>query len=300
MQTLTDLGFIFSQNRFLLLTLTAIIGLLIGSFLNVVILRQPKRMFHEWRQQCQQLLASEETTSTDTPVSECEPPPGIVKQRSFCPDCQHQLSALDNIPLFSYLFLKGRCRYCKEKISYRYPLVEFITAVVSIVVVWHFGWSVEALVGLIISWALIVLSGIDIDHQLLPDTITLPLLWLGLLLSLTGITVSPAEAIIGAATGYLILWSMFQLFRLVTGKEGMGYGDFKLLAVLGAWLGWQMLPLIVLLSSLVGAIIGGTLLAVRKQGSQPIPFGPYLAIAGWVAMIWGSGLTDFYLNFMGL
>ncbi len=300
MQILTNLGLILSQNQLLLLTLTAIIGLLVGSFLNVVILRQPKRMFHEWRQQCQQLLASDDGESAEPTVADSDQPPGIVKQRSFCPDCKHQLSALDNIPLFSYLFLKGHCRYCKEKISYRYPLVEFITAVVSVVVVWHFGWSVEAAVGLILSWTLIVLSGIDIDHQLLPDTITLPLLWLGLILSLLGITVSPAEAIIGAAAGYLVLWLIFHLFRIITGKEGMGYGDFKLLAVLGAWLGWQMLPLIILLSSLVGAIIGGIVLAVRKQGSQPIPFGPYLAIAGWVAMLWGSGLTDFYLNFMGL
>ncbi len=299
MQALTNLGEVLSQNQVLLLTLTAILGLLIGSFLNVVILRQPQRMFHDWRQQCQQFLAGDTGNSETEPATD-EQPPGIVKRRSYCPQCQHQLSALDNIPLISYLLLGGKCRYCKQPISSRYPLVEFITALASVVVVWQFGWSQEAIAGLALSWALIVLSGIDIDHQLLPDTIVLPLLWLGLLLSLTTITISPAEAIMGAAAGYLILWSIFHLFRLITGKDGMGHGDFKLLAVLGAWLGWQMLPLIILLSSLVGAVIGGIILFLRKKGSQPIPFGPYLAAAGWVAMLWGDHLTDLYMNFMGL
>ncbi len=300
MQALTDLGQVLSQNPLLLLSLTVIFGLLIGSFLNVVILRQPKRMFHEWRQQCQQLLAEDDTSEKPFESVPEDIPPGIVKQRSFCPHCNHQLSALDNIPLFSYLFLRGRCRYCKKKISLRYPLVEFLTVLISVAVVWHFGYSAEAAYGLVFSWSLIVLSGIDIDHQLLPDDIVLPLLWLGLILSLSGSGVSPADAIIGAVTGYLILWSIYQLFKLLTGKEGMGYGDFKLLAALGAWLGWQLLPLVVLLSSLLGAVIGGILLAVRRKGSQPIPFGPYLAIAGWIALLWGEQLTELYLNYMGL
>lgn len=300
MQALITLGQVLSQNPFLLLSLTAIFGLLIGSFLNVVILRQPKRMFHEWRQQCQQLLSGDDCAGDLIESPEEEAPPGIVKQRSFCPHCKHPLSVLDNIPLFSYLFLRGCCRYCKEKISLRYPLVELLTALASVVVVWHFGYSVAAAYALVFSWTLIVLSGIDIDHQLLPDDIVLPLLWLGLIISLTGTDVQPADAIIGAVAGYLILWSIYQLFKLLTGKEGMGYGDFKLLAALGAWLGWQMLPLIVLLSSLLGAVIGGALLAIRRKGSQPIPFGPYLALAGWIALLWGEQLTGFYLNYMGL
>lgn len=299
MQLFSDLGQLLSQNLFLLISATAILGLLVGSFLNVVILRQPKRMFYQWRQQCQQLLADDNTipkiTESPEPAA-TKPPPGIVKQRSFCPQCNHHLSALDNIPLFSYLILRGRCRYCKKNISIRYPLVELLAALSSAVVVWHFGYSTEALYALVFSWTLIVLSGIDIDHQLLPDDIVLPLLWLGLILSLSGSTISPSEAIIGAAAGYLILWSIFWLFKLLTGKEGMGYGDFKLLAALGAWLGWQMLPLIVLLSSLVGAVIGGILLVVRRKGSQPIPFGPYLAIAGWIALTHGDYINDLYLN----
>ncbi|MCF6224735.1 MAG: A24 family peptidase [Xanthomonadales bacterium] len=294
-----------SQNSLLLLSLTAVFGLMVGSFLNVVILRQPKRMFFEWRQQCQLLLDSDKQVSANEnkTAAEADPikaPPGIVKQRSFCPSCEHQLSALDNIPLFSYLFLRGCCRYCKKRISIRYPLVELLTALVSALVVWHFGYSIEAVYGLIFSWVLIVLSGIDIDHQLLPDDIVLPLLWIGLIISLSGVGVSPNDAIIGAVAGYLILWSIYQLFKLLTGKEGMGYGDFKLLAVLGAWLGWQMLPLIVLLSSLLGAVIGGILLIIRRKGSQPIPFGPYLAIAGWTALLWGDKLTGFYLSYFRL
>ncbi len=300
MQSFTDLGQVLSQSPLLLFSLTAILGLLVGSFLNVVILRQPKRMFHEWHQQCQQLLAEDKGTTASSEFATETAPPGIVKRRSFCPHCKHQLSALDNIPLFSYLLLRGGCRYCKNKISLRYPLLELFTALVSIAVVWHFGYSAEAGYALLFSWTLIVLSGIDIDHQLLPDEIVLPLLWLGLLLSLATGGVSPTDAILGATAGYLILWSIFQLFKLLTGKEGMGYGDFKLLAALGAWLGWQMLPLIVLLSSLLGAVIGGLLLAIRRKGSQPIPFGPYLAIAGWIALLWGDKLTDLYFRTMGL
>jgi len=302
MQLFSDLGQLLSQNLFILISSATILGLLVGSFLNVVILRQPKQMFYQWRQQCQQLLADNNAIPkiAVTTESTAHPPPGVVKQRSFCPQCKHQLSALDNIPLFSYLILRGRCRYCKERISLRYPLIELLTALTSAMIVWHFGYSLEALNALVFSWALIVLSGIDIDHQLLPDDIVLPLLWLGLILSLTGLTVTPADAIIGAAAGYLILWSIFWVFKLLTGKEGMGYGDFKLLAALGAWLGWQMLPLIVLLSSLLGAIIGSILLVIRRKGSQPIPFGPYLAIAGLIALLWGNRLTDFYLNYMNL
>ncbi|MCF6262296.1 MAG: A24 family peptidase [Xanthomonadales bacterium] len=295
---MTDLGQILSQNLTLLLSLATVFGLLVGSFLNVVILRQPKRMFYQWRQQCQQLLTDNQDNLTSP--SDDNAPPGIVKQRSFCPQCKHSLSALDNIPLLSYLILRGKCRYCKKKISDRYPLVELLSALISVAVVWHFGYSIESVFVLVFSYTLIVLAGIDIDHQLLPDEIVLPLLWIGLLHSLTVGGVSPADAILGAVAGYLILWSIFQLFKLLTGKEGMGYGDFKLLAALGAWLGWQMLPLVVLLSSLLGAVIGGIMLAVRRKGSQAIPFGPYLAIAGWIALLWGKQLSDYYLRTMGL
>ncbi len=307
MQILMDLGQLLSQNLLLLLGLTAILGLMVGSFLNVVILRQPKRMFHQWREQCQLLLSSDNSGSSSEIINNVsnsttteQTPPGFVKQRSFCPNCKHQLSAVDNIPLFSYLFLRGRCRYCKQSISLRYPFTEMLTALVSVAIVWHFGYSAESAFGLVFSWVLIVLSGIDIDHQLLPDDIVLPLLWAGLLLSLAASGVSPQDAIIGAAAGYLSLWSIYQLFKLLTGKEGMGYGDFKLLAAIGAWLGWQMLPLVVLLSSLLGAVIGGLLLVIRRKGSQPVPFGPYLATAGCVAFLWGDQLTGLYLNYFRL
>lgn len=272
-----------------------LLGLLVGSFLNVVIWRLPRMLERDWRAQCQELLADSTTPAPPTERFNLWWPP------SSCPDCQHRIRAWENIPVLSYVLLSGRCSACASRIAARYPLIELLTAAFSAYVAWHYGFSQEALAALLLTWGLIALSVIDLDHQLLPDNITLPLLWLGLLLSLTGLFTEPRASIIGAAAGYLSLWGVYHLFRLVTGKEGMGYGDFKLLAALGAWLGWQALPVIVLLSSLVGAVVGiAMILALGRDRNIPIPFGPYLAAAGWLALLWGDKLTDAYLQMTGL
>ena len=267
-----------------------VFGLLVGSFLNVVILRLPVRLMHDWRCQCRELLEIEGN------AAESEPP-GLVANRSFCPKCKKQIAWYDNIPVVSWLILRRRCRHCDQKISFRYPLVELVTAVASILVVHSFGPSPEALGALALTWALIAATGIDFDHQLLPDQITLPLLWLGLLLNLwLGLFASLEEAVIGAIAGYGILWGVFHLFKLLTGKEGMGYGDFKLLAALGAWLGWWMLPVIILFASFVGAVVGVILIIAARHGKDvPIAFGPYLAAAGFVALLYGDRIVDFWL-----
>lgn len=269
-----------------------ILGLLVGSFLNVVIHRLPLMMQREWAQQCQEL-----TGEVSSPADELT----LNKPRSRCPHCSHAITALENIPILSFLALRGRCKNCKAPISKRYPLVELFTAVLSALVAWHFGFGIETCGALLLSWALVALTFIDVDHQLLPDSITLPLLWLGLLFNLSGTFTDIHSAVIGAIAGYLALWMVFHAFRLVTGKEGMGFGDFKLLAALGAWMGWQALPMIVLLSSLVGAIVGISLILLTQQHrDNPIPFGPYLAAAGWLALVWGDNLTRGYLNWSGL
>ncbi len=270
----------------------ALFGLLIGSFLNVVILRLPTRLEWQWRRDSRELLEIPEPETT-TPA-----PPGIVVERSFCPRCQHRLSALDNIPLLSWLLLRGRCRYCKTPISAQYPLVELLSAVASALVVWKFGPSWQALTALVFTWMLIALSGIDLRTTLLPDQLTYPLLWLGLLLSTITMFVDPVSALLGAAAGYLSLWSVFWLFKLLTGKEGMGRGDFKLLAALGAWCGIKGVFPIVLISALLGAVIGSAWLLLRgRDRATPIPFGPYLAIAGWIQLMWGPQLIAAYLRF---
>lgn len=267
-----------------------LLGLTIGSFLNVVILRLPVMMENEWKAQCAE-LADGEAMAPTTPFN-------LIKPDSRCPQCGHAIRAWENIPLISYLLLRGRCANCQTAISLRYPTVELVTGLLSVIVAWHFGWSWQAGAALLLTWALIALSVIDFDHQLLPDKITLPMLWLGLLLSLTGLFTDPQASIIGAVVGYLSLWIIFHLFRLLTGKEGMGYGDFKLFALFGAWLGWQSLLLILLLSSLVGAIVGITLIVARGRDRQlPIPFGPYLAAAGWIALLWGNPIIDSYLRY---
>lgn len=267
------------------------LGLLIGSFLNVVIHRLPLMMQREWAQQCHELIGSAAPESEGLTLS---------KPRSRCPHCAHGITSLENIPVVSYLLLKGRCRKCKAPISKRYPLIELFTAVISAIVAWHFGFWVAACGALILSWGLISLSFIDVDHQLLPDNLTLPLLWLGLLFNLFGTFTNITSAVIGAIAGYLSLWLIYHAFRLATGKEGMGYGDFKLLAALGAWMGWQALPIIVLLSSLVGALVGISLILLKQQHrDNPIPFGPYLAAAGWLTLVWGDALTSGYLNWSG-
>ncbi len=282
----------------LLIPLTALLGLLVGSFLNVVILRLPRRLEHDWRAQAHDLLGSD--VAINQPLVDA-PPPDLVFTGSHCPTCNHALSALDNIPLASWLALRGHCRYCNARISWQYPLVELLTALASAAVAWKFGFGWPLGVSLVFTWILIAASGIDVRTQLLPDQLTLPLLWLGLLSSLVALFVAPSTAIIGAAVGYLSLWSVFWLFKLATGKEGMGYGDFKLLAALGAWMGAAALLPIILLSSLIGALIGGMALAVQgRDRSTPIPFGPFIAAAGWTWFMFGDRLGGFYARLFGL
>jgi len=284
-----------AANTPLLLTFAALLGLVMGSFLNVVIHRLPKMMERDWRRQCADVI---DTAAPAEPESE---PYNLVVPRSRCPNCGHQITALENVPVASYIALGGRCSDCGWRIPLRYPAVELLTALLSVVVVWRFGFSAQAGGALLLTWALIALSLIDFDTQLLPDSITLPFLWLGLALNVGGLYTSTQASVIGAIAGYLTLWSVFHLFRLITGKEGMGYGDFKLLAVFGAWLGWSSLALIVLLSSMVGAVIGVAMIMLRGHDKNiPIPFGPYLAIAGWIAMLWGNKLIDAYLGVSGL
>lgn len=268
-----------------------VLGLTVGSFLNVVIHRLPKMMTRAWQQQCAELNGKE---------AEEVPRYNLLVPRSACPHCGHPISAAENIPVFSYLLLLGKCKGCGAAISIRYPVVEAVSGVLSAYAAWHFGFGIAALAALLFIWALLALTAIDIDTQLLPDDITLPLLWLGLLFNLGGTFVDLKSAVIGAISGYLVLWSIYWLFKLITGKEGMGYGDFKLLAAIGAWLGWQMLPLVIMLSSLVGAVVGITLIAVARHGRNvPIPFGPYLAGGGLIALFWGQTLTQGYLQMLG-
>ena len=270
-----------------------LLGLCVGSFLNVVIHRLPKMMEQEWQAQCAE-LRGEIAPGVAEPLS-------LARPRSRCPACGHKISALENIPLISYLFiLKGKCSACGTRISPRYPIIEAATAVLSAYAAWHFGPTMQTIGALLLVWALVALSAIDFDTQLLPDSITLPLLWLGLAFNLWGVYADLPAAVLGAMAGYLALWSVFWLFKLATGKEGMGYGDFKLLAALGAWFGWQMLPAIILLSSVVGAFVGISLIVVARHGRNiPIPFGPYLAAAGIIALFWGKAITQAYLGTIG-
>lgn len=269
-----------------------LLGILIGSFLNVVIYRLPVMMQRDWRKQAREILELPE-----------EPEQGIfnlVLPNSCCPHCGHQIRPWENIPVVSYLFLRGKCSGCKAPISKRYPLVELACGLLSGYVAFHYGFGWQAAGVLVLTWGLLAMSMIDCDHQLLPDSLVLPLLWLGLIANHFGVFTSLEDALWGAIAGYLSLWSVYWLFKLLTGKEGMGYGDFKLLAMLGAWGGWQILPLTILLSSLVGAVLGVIMLRLRNQEtSTPIPFGPYLAIAGWIALLWGDQITGTYLHFAG-
>ncbi len=278
----------FRQAPWLFVGACLVLGLVVGSFLNVVIHRLPKMMEREWRLQCAELDGREVTITERY---------NLILPASTCPHCGHKIGAFENIPLLSYLWLRGRCAECKQPIGIRYPVVEAITGLVSAYAAWHFGFGWPAAAALLLVWALIALTFIDLDTQLLPDDITLPLLWLGLLVNLGGVFTDLESAVIGAMAGYLALWSVYWLFKLVTGKEGMGYGDFKLLAALGAWLGWKMLPAIILLSSVVGALVGVALILFARHGrSVPIPFGPYLAGGGLVALFWGQNLTQAYLS----
>ena len=270
-----------------------LLGLIVGSFLNVVILRLPARLMYFWQQQSRELLELQQ--------QEVSAPPGLVWEPSHCPACKHRLGVLENIPLLSWLALRGRCRHCGTSISIQYPLVELLTGVCSAAIMWKFGISWQAGAGLLLTWALIALSGIDLRTQLLPDQITLPLLWFGLLLSLAPLFVDSAASILGALAGYLSLWCVYWLFKIATGKEGMGYGDFKLLGALGAWMGPAALLPIVLMSSLFGAIVGGTFLVLRGHDrATPIPFGPFIAAAGWTWFLFAARLSAIYQHLFGL
>jgi len=311
MSTLIEL---FNNNAVVFYGVVAFLGLFVGSFLNVVIYRLPVMMERTWEQslaefQLQKTLESEGVDLTDADAVNAamvgrEIPPlekfNLSVPRSRCQNCGNLITWWQNVPIISYLLLRGSCARCKQSISVRYPIVELVTMLLSLAVAWHFGPSAQTIVGILFTWALVALTMIDFDHQLLPDSITLPLLWLGLLVNLAGVFTDIESAVVGAMAGYLILWVVFHLFRLVTGKEGMGYGDFKLLAAIGALLGWQVLPMVILLSSLVGAVVGITLIVVTSRDKNiPIPFGPYLAAAGWIAMVWGEPLTAAYFNLLG-
>lgn len=273
-----------------LAAMAGLLGLCIGSFLNVVIYRLPKMMEQEWQLQCADLRGEPASTAASLSLS---------RPRSRCPACGHPIGAMENIPVLSYLLLRGKCSSCGTSISARYPLVEVITGLLSAYTAWHFGPTLQTAGALLLIWSLVALAAIDLDTQLLPDAITLPLLWLGLAFNIGTTYVDLTSAVIGAMAGYLALWSVFWMFKLATGKEGMGYGDFKLLAALGAWLGWSMLPTIILLSSVVGAIVGISLIVAARHGRNvPIPFGPYLAAAGGIALFWGPQMTHTYLGLM--
>lgn len=269
-----------------------VLGLVVGSFLNVVVWRLPKMLEREWRVQAHEVLG--------LPAEPVGPAYNLLRPNSCCPHCNHPIRPWENIPLLSYVFLSGRCAHCQSTISARYPLTELACGLISAWVAWHFGFGWQAGAVMVLSWGLLAMSLIDADHQLLPDVLVMPLLWLGLIVNGFGLLATLPDALWGAVIGYMSLWSVFWLFKLVTGKDGMGHGDFKLLALLGAWGGWQILPLTLLMSSLVGVFVGLILMRVRRtQASTPMPFGPYLAIAGWIALLWGGQITDFYLQSVG-
>lgn len=283
---------LFAASPVLFIIAATLLGLVVGSFLNVVIHRLPIMMEREWRAQCAELLNQpQESTRTVN----------LWTPSSRCPACEHMIGAMENIPLLSYALQRGRCTHCRSPISIQYPMVEAVSGVLAAIIAWQFGFGWQAGAALLLTWALIALSGIDFRHQLLPDNITLPFLWLGLGLGLFGIFTDLESSVIGAMVGYLCLWLVYQVFRVITGKEGMGYGDFKLLALLGAWQGWQYLPAIIIMSSLVGAVVGVGLILIRGQDRNvPLPFGPFLAIAGWITLLWGEELNRFYLHWSGL
>lgn len=278
-------------------SVVAILGLIVGSFLNVVIHRLPIMLKGQWRRDCRLFLAENGELQATPEDSTPQVPFNLLLPRSRCPHCNHLIRAWENIPLVSYILLRGKCGHCSAPISARYPLVELLSALIALAVAWRFGAGWQTGAALALSWALISLSFIDYDHQYLPDNITLPFLWLGLLTNLNELFTDITSAVAGSMAGYLILWGIYKLFKAVTGKEGMGYGDFKLLAMAGAWLGWQMLPAVILISSVVGAAFGiGLVLLKQHDRGKPIPFGPYLAIAIWIVLMWGENLNQAYLD----
>jgi len=307
-----ELFHILSEPPWLLVASAFLLSLLVGSFLNVVIHRLPVMLDRQWREQAQEMLAEPDAAvpkrESDRGTSAAPAKYNLVTPRSACPHCGAPIRAHQNIPVLSYLLLGGKCANCRKRISPRYPVVELCTALLSAAVVWRFGWHWQSAAALVVTWALVALTVIDLDHLILPDAITLPLLWLGLLASLAWsaglappLPVDPRSAILGAVGGYLSLWSVYWAFKLLTGKEGMGYGDFKLFGALGAWMGWQTLPLVLLLSAFTGAVIGIVLIVLRgRDRNVPIPFGPYLAAAGWIAMMWGPQIVGGYVSLTGL
>ncbi len=279
---------------YVMLVVIGILGLIVGSFLNVVIYRLPIMMEREWRKQCAEL--SNVSSMIEDENSEAF---NLNQPRSRCPHCKHQITALENIPILSFILQRGKCKHCHQKISIRYPVIEALSAILAVITAWHFGFSWALLGALVLTWALLVASVIDFEHQYLFDNITLPFLWLGLLCNLFGWYTDIESSVLGAMAGYLLLWSVYWLFKLLTGKEGMGYGDFKLLAMLGAWMGWQYLAVIIFLSSFVGAVVGIMLIILRGHDKNiPIPFGPYLALAGWISFLWGDNIMQTYLQIL--
>lgn len=296
---MTDFIALMSNNQTFFFAVTFTFSLIVGSFLNVIIFRFPKMLEQGWKQECREFLADELVQPNITTNDNNDELITLSKPSSTCPSCQHKIRFYENIPVISWLLLRGKCSQCHNKISLRYPLVELTTAILSVVIAAHFGVSMTTLWLLILTWGLVCLTLIDLDHMLLPDQITLPLLWLGLLVNINGAIVPLSDAVIGATVGYMSLFSIFWLFKLLTGKEGMGYGDFKLFAVFGAWIGWQLLPILILMASLVGAIIGLSMMVFKNhQREMAIPFGPYLAIAGWVTLLWGSDIWTWYLGYL--
>ena len=285
--------FLFQQSPLVFYSFVAVFSLLIGSFLNVVVYRLPKMLEYGWYHECREFLSDEVKDIPEKKLTKIT----LSTPHSSCPHCGHSIRFYENIPILSWLFLKGKCSQCKKPISLRYPLVEGATALLSTIVAMHFGVSIDTVFMLILTWCLIALTLIDFDCMLLPDQITLPLIWLGLIININGTFVPLTDAVIGAAVGYMSLFTIFWLFKLLTGKEGMGFGDFKLFALFGAWIGWQLLPILILMASVVGAIVGISLLLFKNhQRGQAIPFGPYLAVAGWITILWGNNIWSWYLQ----
>lgn len=299
---------LFQHNALAFYGVIALMSLMVGSFLNVVIHRLPIMMERAWREGMEELADIDalsegalEGSASDKVSAASKPEPfNLSVPRSRCPACGSQIKAWQNIPVISYLLLRGKCANCSNPISIRYPIVEFVTMMLSLIMAWQLGPTPQAALGILVTWFFVAMTMIDIDHQLLPDSLTLPLMWVGLLAALLPVFADLHSSVIGAAAGYMVLWLVYQLFRIITGKEGMGYGDFKLLAAIGALLGWQALPMVILLSSLVGAVVGIALIALTGRDKNiPIPFGPYLAAAGWIAMLWGEALSQWYYGFFG-
>ena len=290
---------LFTQSPSLLILITLVFALLVGSFLNVVIYRMPLMVKRSWREQCEEIS---KIPTNDIPQGRFN----LIAPRSRCPHCSNPITAMQNIPLLSYFMLNGKCAACGTDISIRYPIIELLTGALTAAVAWHFGFGWEALAAICITWVLIVISAIDIDQKHIYDDMVLPFLWSGLLISVISpvegvytLFIEPTDAIAGALVGYLSLWSVYHIFRLITGKEGMGYGDFKLLAALGAWLGWQLVPFVIFISAIAGSVVGIVLILLKhRESSTPIPFGPYISAAGWIAMLWGNDIMTFYLSYI--